>query len=230
MYGNVARRDAGREAGIDRRRNAILDAAVDLIGSGGPDAITHRAVAARARMPLGSLTYHFPTRQGLVRAAFRHHMRAGRAWVWNVAAGKSDVSARGIVAFVVELARREADVPKMVRTDYELILYAAGDAALAREFAAEQQGFELGLAPLLERLGATRPIDAARTVIDLLRGYEIERFINPEADPEDLGRRLLPVVEALTAPSAQRTAGPARARKAARETRCAGRGRRSPRA
>src|SRR5262249_13637711 len=140
MYEEIrARQGTTAETAADRRRHAILAAAVDLIGTGGPDAITHRAVAARAEMPLGSLTYHFATRRDLVRAAFRHHMRAGRAWVWALATGgKPDVSARGIVAFVVELARREVTVPKMVRADYELILYAAEDPELAREFAAEQ--------------------------------------------------------------------------------------------
>src|SRR5262249_5114057 len=100
MYGKLRERpDVAAPTAADRRRSAILDAAVDLIGSGGPDAITHRAVAARAGMPLGSLTYHFRTRRDLVGAAFRHHMRAGRAWVRGLATGaKRDVSVRGIVA------------------------------------------------------------------------------------------------------------------------------------
>jgi hypothetical protein len=57
-----------------------------------------------------------------------------------------------------------------------LILYAANDPVLAREFRAYQQGLEAGLAKILERLGIHRPLDAARTIVDLGRGFELERL------------------------------------------------------
>lgn len=198
MYGTKAEAAATAPTAAEERRRTILRAAVDLIGMGGPDAITHRAVAARARVPLGSLTYHFATREDLVRAAFRHQLRKGRAWLAEVAAERPLASLADVVQFVVAVARREAEIPRMIRADYELILYCAGDPVLQQEYARWALGFEAALAAVLEQLGAARPIDAARTVIDLLRGYELERFTNPQADPEQLGRRLLPVVQALT--------------------------------
>src|SRR5690349_23185139 len=35
---------------------------IRLIAEGGPDAITHRKVAARAEVPLGAMTYYFASR------------------------------------------------------------------------------------------------------------------------------------------------------------------------
>ena len=58
---------------------------------------------------------------------------------------------------------------------------------------------EARLAASLEALGAPRPIDAARTIIDVVRGFEIERLTHPEAEFEDLARRLRLVVHALIA-------------------------------
>ncbi len=48
----------------------IADAAADLVGSGGPGAVTHRGVARAAGVNLGSVTHHFPTADALMRAAF----------------------------------------------------------------------------------------------------------------------------------------------------------------
>ncbi|MBO3749718.1 TetR family transcriptional regulator [Streptosporangiaceae bacterium NEAU-GS5] len=53
-----------------RRKRALLDAAVDLMTEAGFTAVTHRAVAARAGVPLAATTYHFATRDDLVVQAF----------------------------------------------------------------------------------------------------------------------------------------------------------------
>lgn len=49
---------AHRAAG-KRRRNALLEAAIELIGTGGPSAVTHRAVAKGANVPPAATTYYF---------------------------------------------------------------------------------------------------------------------------------------------------------------------------
>ncbi|HEU5160742.1 MAG TPA: TetR family transcriptional regulator [Streptosporangiaceae bacterium] len=53
-----------------RRRDTLLDAAVELLGEGGFDAVSHRAVADRARLPLAATTYYFRSRDDLIAAAF----------------------------------------------------------------------------------------------------------------------------------------------------------------
>jgi DNA-binding transcriptional regulator YbjK len=53
-----------------RRRDALLDAGVDLLTEGGFTRVSHRAVAERASLPLAATTYYFRSRDDLVTAAF----------------------------------------------------------------------------------------------------------------------------------------------------------------
>ncbi|MFE7355778.1 TetR/AcrR family transcriptional regulator [Streptomyces sp. NPDC057543] len=52
------------------RRERIIDAALDLIADEGVAGVSHRKVAARAGVPLGSMTYHFQNMDELLREAF----------------------------------------------------------------------------------------------------------------------------------------------------------------
>ncbi|WP_336206904.1 TetR/AcrR family transcriptional regulator [Nonomuraea sp. LPB2021202275-12-8] len=53
-----------------RRRAHLLTAAVDLLTEGGFAAVTHRAVAQRAGLPLAATTYYFTSRDQLLAEAF----------------------------------------------------------------------------------------------------------------------------------------------------------------
>lgn len=52
------------------RRDRIITASLDLIAEEGVAGISHRKVAARADVPLGSMTYHFENMGELLREAF----------------------------------------------------------------------------------------------------------------------------------------------------------------
>ncbi|MGO9452763.1 MAG: TetR/AcrR family transcriptional regulator [Candidatus Binataceae bacterium] len=210
--------ERARRSGDDRR-GTILEAAIRIIGHGGPDAITHRAVAARARVPLGSVTYYFDSREELVREAFRYYLGAVMRFLATLEQETSPESLNELADFLVEVTRREFMEPELARAEYELILYAARDESLAREFNAYERSLEIHLAARLERMGAARPIDSARTVIDLVRGFELERFTHPGAEFADLRRRLLPVLEALTASAPPHRAGRAFATVTKRDSR-----------
>ncbi|NLU82291.1 TetR family transcriptional regulator [Rhodococcus sp. HNM0569] len=53
----------------ERRRQALVDAAADLLVEGGFDAVRHRSVATRADLPLASTTYYFESLDDLIAAA-----------------------------------------------------------------------------------------------------------------------------------------------------------------
>ena len=133
-----------------------------------------------------------------MREAFRLYISAAAHFLSDLGGGPRPHSAEGVVEFLLDVARREfADDPVMVQVEYELILYAARHPEIAREFNAYERWMEASLASSLEVLGAPRPIDAARTIIDVVRGFEIERLTHPEAKLEDLVRRLRLVIHAL---------------------------------
>src|SRR6476646_2580810 len=63
----------------ERRRDALTAAAAELLGSGGFDAVRHRAVAEKAGLPLASTTYYFGSLDELVTVAVERHGRDGLA-------------------------------------------------------------------------------------------------------------------------------------------------------
>lgn len=68
MHEEAGERDGRRRRG-NRRRRALLDAALEVIGRDGLAAVSQRAVAAEARLPPSALYYYFPTLDDLVTAA-----------------------------------------------------------------------------------------------------------------------------------------------------------------
>ncbi|MGW4471729.1 TetR family transcriptional regulator [Nonomuraea sp. NPDC004354] len=87
----TAQRDMPEAAGrpqqtrARKRRAALLEAAVDLLTEGGFAAVTHRAVAQRAELPLAATTYYFASRDQLLAEAFGRlvdvELAATRRWV-----------------------------------------------------------------------------------------------------------------------------------------------------
>ena len=62
----------GRRARGAASRQAIVEAAGRVAVAGGLAAVTHRAVAEEAGVPLARTTYHFPTVDALLRAVQQH--------------------------------------------------------------------------------------------------------------------------------------------------------------
>ena len=54
----------------ERRREEILRATMSLIGAHGADAVTHRAVAEEAGVPLSATTYYFASKEDLLEQTF----------------------------------------------------------------------------------------------------------------------------------------------------------------
>src|SRR3954453_4527359 len=58
------------------RREEILEATLQVIGRSGREAVTHRAVAEEAGVPLGSTTYYFDSRDDLLGQALEYVARS----------------------------------------------------------------------------------------------------------------------------------------------------------
>ncbi|GAA3664980.1 TetR family transcriptional regulator [Nonomuraea antimicrobica] len=78
-------RTAPAQARSRHRRATLLNAAVDLLTQGGFAAVTHRAVAHHARLPLAATTYYFTSRHQLLAEAFAQlvetELATTRAWL-----------------------------------------------------------------------------------------------------------------------------------------------------
>ncbi len=167
-----------------------------MIAAGGIDSVTHRKVAESAGIPLGSTTYYFETRAHLLRDTFDYYIEKAKQSQARLAASKSDTVA-GLVKYLVEITNREFDDEALLLAEYEMTLFAARDPELAESLHAWDRLMIVRIAEVMKTLGATRATDAARTILHLMRGYELEQLSRHTPDPADLGRRLRVVVSAF---------------------------------
>jgi AcrR family transcriptional regulator len=176
-------------------RDAILDATLDIIADHGIDAVTHRRVADQAGVSPGSTTHHFSSREELIGEAFRFYLRQADRFLMTineeVRASVSDPLER-VRQFATEVIRREFVHPgeRLIRAEHEMLLYASTDSELASRVRAWDTRWVGQVAGDLEAAGWPRPIETSRTLFNLIRGYELERLLNPKLEVEEFQRRL----------------------------------------
>jgi TetR/AcrR family transcriptional repressor of bet genes len=89
-----------RREGEERRREALIAAAIDLFGEGGPGAATVRAIADRAGVTPGLIRHYFTSKEELVRAAYAEVMSRMTEESDEAAAPAGDDPAERLLAFV----------------------------------------------------------------------------------------------------------------------------------
>ncbi|HEY8584784.1 MAG TPA: TetR family transcriptional regulator [Capillimicrobium sp.] len=167
------------------RRTALLDATLRLIGEGGLEAVTHRAVEAAAGLPHGSTTYYFKTRQQLVDAAVQRLSDRDHAVVDAMGHGIAMALARGDGLDFDALA---AQITAWVRADrahqlvrFELYLAAARRPQIAETMRAARQTFLRMMEPVAVAAGSDDPEADARTLVALLDGLVLHQItVTPE--------------------------------------------------
>jgi TetR/AcrR family transcriptional regulator, regulator of biofilm formation and stress response len=173
-----------------QRKDKIAHAALDLLSEGGLRAVTHRTIAARAGVPLGSVTYYYATLDDVFVAAFELMQQeidarfdlpaaptkaAARAQIVDSICGSTQASAREVVLY------RE--------------MYAYGSrservAELVRRF--EQRW--------IASLTTHFPEPAARALDALMEGWTIYQSWNPGGlDPDMVARAVDALADAYTA-------------------------------
>lgn len=110
------------------RRDRLVDVTLDVIADVGAAAATHRAIARAADVPLGSVTYHFASRDELLTAAFtRHADTVADRFAARMAAADGSSVLEPLVRHVVDdLTGSQRDLVLMV----ELYVAAARSPAL----------------------------------------------------------------------------------------------------
>ena len=90
-----------------------------------------------------------------------------------------------------------------------MYVYAARHPAVAAEMERWLAELAASVAPELEELGFERPIEAARCVMGVVRGFELEWLVRPDASLEELRRRLEVTIEGLLGSRRQSSRRPA---------------------
>ncbi|MGA6948648.1 MAG: TetR family transcriptional regulator [Solirubrobacterales bacterium] len=188
---------ATAERATQGRREQILEATLRVIGREGREAVTHRAVAGEAGVPLGSTTYYFDSRDDLLGQALEHvaaqevERYASLGEQLRTVKSGHELADRLISELVAAAEDRVAYI-----AEYELWL-EAGRRPDLREAAqswcdAEQRSVE----GALEALGSSDPAADASLVVAALDGLG-ERLLAREDDPAAAAKEVQPELRRL---------------------------------
>jgi len=171
---------------VVNRQEEILDAAIRVLGSGGPRQLTHRAVDAEAGVPQGSTSNYFRTRDALVEAVVARFTALDRV-EWEAFAGDlGAVSRRRLVAALTGFVHHAVG-PGRMRTlaRYALFLEAAVRPSVRAELARAAAGIAEWGTEWLRRIGSTRPERHCRLLLDHLDGVILHQLAygDPHFDP-----------------------------------------------
>jgi DNA-binding transcriptional regulator YbjK len=167
------------------RRELLLRAAVDLVADGGPKAVTHRAVAARAGVPQASTTYYFSSIQELTDEALRLHLseRTSELQAMFTEATAKGGTTEDIARMLAEmLITRSRDI---AIAQFEVYMQAGRNPSLREHVAKTLGTFEQIAGNILGFLGAREPEKAAPVFVALIDGYLLHRVARPDQVQED---------------------------------------------
>jgi TetR/AcrR family transcriptional regulator, regulator of biofilm formation and stress response len=179
-------------------RAAIIEATIRLIGHGGVDGVTHRAVALEAGVSLSSTTYHYASRDEIVSAALRHVADLEIERIAHdaeaLAEGHADVPsiARALTAWLAEQVR--GDELLRVRAGYHLQLEAARRPELRAIHVAWGRAVQKLAERVLRAAGSPRPSTDASILSSAIDGLRLDEVTAPRPGFE---RRARPVIERL---------------------------------
>ncbi|WP_329130621.1 TetR/AcrR family transcriptional regulator [Streptomyces sp. NBC_00670] len=157
-----------------RRRDRVLDAALDVLVEDGVAGITHRKVAARADVPLGSVTYHFASLTELCAQAFARYVEQRSAEYEALFTGVT--SREELVDVLVELVTGVPSRSRSAVLGFELHLAALRDPAL-RTLTQEWTRASRAVLARITGPGTAARLDA------LLEGMILHTLLSTEAEP-----------------------------------------------
>jgi TetR/AcrR family transcriptional regulator, regulator of biofilm formation and stress response len=183
----TAPHSAARQS-AQRRRDALLRAAMEIAGESGAAAATHRAIAARADVPLATTSYFFSSIAELMEEATRQFAGERAAELDAVAAALSGTSSADEVAS--QFAHLLLAVPPAsAMAQVEAYLSAARTAELRGAVTAALSAFERVAAAALRAAGARRPEEGARAFVALADGFGLQHLACPAPGDEEVLRQ-----------------------------------------
>lgn len=167
-----------------QRREALLDAAIELFAEGGSRGITHRAVAARAGLPSATTTYYFASIDELISEALNRHVEQWSSEIGELTKDPidADISIEDASSLIsIAFAARP---PQVVATQISIYVAAAGDETLRMKAAAALTALETLAEKLLQHVGVPDPNFMAEAVVAAIAGSALRRLSHDDDEHE----------------------------------------------
>lgn len=173
-----------------RRRRALLDAAVELVGEKGAAAVTHRAVAERAGLPPSTTSYFFASIDELVSEAL-HVYTAERVAELNSVGAElpDDVTPDDVTRLAAKMM--VTDPPERSMSLIEAYLDAARTPGRQAVVAQVLDSYRNVAVTVLRAAGARRARAGARAFNALVDGFLLHHVADPRPDDEEQIQRAL---------------------------------------
>ncbi|MDI9917560.1 TetR family transcriptional regulator [Rhodococcus sp. IEGM 1379] len=179
------------------RRTLIAECAVTIIADQGPRALTHRAVDQSLKLPTGSTSYYFRTREALLEAIARHIVERSRSTFIELLGTHID-PARLTAEYLDDLLthRRNELIAR-----HALLIEMRGNPALCKLLAGSLFSQEKAQ-QRFQSAGVADPGNAATDFLSLLEGLIFDHCLGARSrDTAELGtteriRRLQIPIEA----------------------------------
>jgi AcrR family transcriptional regulator len=165
------------------RRREILEAALRIIGEGGVNSVTHRAVAEEAGVSLASTTYYFDSKSALIEEALELMIARSIECVREHTGSPPKISRTELVNRIVAFADAQINDPNALLTaQYELML-EAGRAEYLRPLTRRWTvAYMDGFRHLVESAGLRRPKAAAEVIMKFAEGALLDQATTPTDD------------------------------------------------
>ncbi|MGI5118815.1 TetR/AcrR family transcriptional regulator [Marinactinospora thermotolerans] len=167
----------------ERRKAELVETAVDIILGEGFAALSHRAVAARAGVPLGSTTYYFDSLEDLTVQALVRLGGRFRAHAEEVLAGFEPGGERELAAALVRMVAGPVGEPGALAF-YERYVQAGRHPAYAGVVRDWNTDLVRVIVSLFARAGRDVDSDDARLALALTDGLLVNAGGEGVADPE----------------------------------------------
>ncbi|WP_040794328.1 TetR/AcrR family transcriptional regulator [Nocardia higoensis] len=196
----------------ERRRQALVAAAAELLLEGGFDAVRHRSVATRAHLPLASTTYYFASLEDLIARAVEFsgtaELDAMRKRVGEVSHRRR--GAEATVELVLDLLigdRHDENARGQLIARYERSVASARHPELREVQLRLRAQLEELLADVLRRSDRSVRPEHLRRLVAVVDGAVVAALTENDPDPRRTARAALLEVIDIVAPPL-RPAGP----------------------
>lgn len=169
------------------RRTDLLDSAIDVVGTDGIRALTHRRVDEHAEVALGSASNLFRTRRALLEGVLDRLLEVDQQVITSITGSALPDSACALADTLATYSSL-ASGPESVRTRARFAVFAeaAGDAKLSVAIESRRADLVGVITQSLTIIGGvTNPAAAARALSDHLDGALLHKITGQHLDVDE---------------------------------------------